>query len=124
MPRSLNFFFQARALPSSSSNFFTGQWAELGYPPVPISTASTPQPANLSIISSVDSLGNAGSNTPIGILRMAPGDIVFSPDCAGRLGSSATVVRGAAAAAASRPVVVRKSLRLRESGAELVSADF
>src|SRR6266851_4653453 len=121
MLRSSNFFLQARARPSSSSNSFTGQWAELGYPPVPISTASTPQPANLSIISSSDSLGNAGSNTPIGILRMALGDIVFSPDCDGLLPAHA--VRGAAVATASRPVVVRKSLRLRELDTDLVSAD-
>src|SRR6202162_4488016 len=116
MPRSLNFFFQARALPSSSSNFFTGQWAELGYPPVPISTASTPQPANLSIISSSDRSGNAGSNTPIGILRMAPGDAGFSPDWDAGTAANADAVRGDAAAAASRLVVVRKSLRLREEG--------
>src|SRR2546426_3363507 len=114
-------FPHARPRLSSSSIFSPGRWVELGYPPVPISTASTPQPANLLIISSSDSLGNAGSNTPIGILRMALGDIVFSPDCDGLLPAHA--VRGAAVATASRPVVVRKSLRLRELGTDLVSAD-
>src|SRR6202162_6505832 len=112
MPRSLNFFFQARALPSSSSNFFTGQWAELGYPPVPISTASTPQPANLSIISSVDRFGNAGSNTPIGILRKAPGEVGRSLACDAAFNADAD--RGGGTAAGRVPVVVRKSLRLRE----------
>ena len=51
-------------------------------------------------------------------LRKGPGEAGFSPASGAALADSADAVPGAATAAASRLVVVRKSLRLRDWGAD------
>src|SRR4029077_9749285 len=66
---------------------------------------------------------NAGSRTPIGILRSEPGDTFSSPDFDAASAVSAEAVRGAATAAANRLVVARKSLRLRELGTDVRSME-
>src|ERR1700730_4831458 len=76
------------------------------------------------MISSVDRLGNAGSKTPIGILRSVPADAFSSPDFDTASAVSAVAVRGASRAPANRLVVVRKSLRLREFGADFGSMEY
>ncbi len=80
---------------------------------VRMNTASIPQAENFSIISSVDKSGNAGSKTPIGILRATPGSSGVS--C---MASARAAVRAGSATEAARalPVVVRKFLRLGDGG--------
>src|SRR5207244_6375200 len=62
--------------------------------------------------------GNAGSKTPIGIFRAAPGDNGREPDSCVATAPNADVFP-AAAAAISPPEAARKFLRLREQIVEL-----
>src|SRR5258708_40009485 len=119
---SSNFFLQAFSFAGSSNNSCAGQCLLLGYPPVPISAASTPRLAYFSTSWSSVRSGNAGSKTPMGILRRAPGAAVCVPsDC----GTAAESARGAATAPAiTLPVVARKPLRVGESGPELSAMKF
>ena len=96
MPRSSNFFFQARALPASSTN------------PLPDNVLSWDSPrANLHRFHAPAGklfdhrigreIWNAGSNTPMGILRIEPGDRLLSSDWAKvlyRLKQTAAAWRG------------------------------
>src|SRR5713101_3878558 len=119
---SSNFFFQAFNFAGSSSNSCAGQCLLLGYPPVPISAASTPRLAYFSTSWSSVRSGNAGSKTPMGIFRRAPGAAAWAPsDC----GTAAESARGPATAPAmTLPVVARKPLRVGERGSNLSGMEF
>src|SRR5713226_1970329 len=119
---SSNFFFQAFNFAGSSSNSCAGQCLLLGYPPVPISAASTPRLAYFSTNWSSVRSGNAGSKTPIGIFRRAPGEEMCVPS---DWGAAADSARGAATAPArAPPVVARKFRRVGESGSEFFPMKF
>src|SRR5205823_14376486 len=74
--------------------------------------------AKFSIICSRGMSGNAGSKTPIGIFRAAPGDNGREPDSCVATAPNADVFP-AAAAAINPPDAARKLLRLREPIVEL-----
>src|SRR6266567_6043876 len=113
---SSNFLFQAFNFAGSSSNSCAGQCLLLGYPPVPISAASTPRLAYFSTNWSSVRSANAGSKTPIGIFWRAPGEDKCVPPVCGVAADSA---RGAATAPArAPPVVARKFRRVGEFGTE------
>src|ERR1700674_872600 len=118
MPRSSNLFFQAFALAGSANNSSMGQCPVPGYPPVPISIASSPSALTRSSISSSDNLSYTGSKTPMGIFRSEPlavcaEDAAAEPDAAPtgpeKLAPFATL--GIDAASRPVPVVARNSLR-------------
>src|SRR6266852_2254755 len=118
MPRSSNFFFHAFAFPASPSSSSIGQCPVPGYPPVPISMASSPSALTRSSISSSDNLSYTGSKTPIGIFRSEPLE-ACAEDAAAELGAASarpeklSVCATVGIDAASRPVPVaaRNSLR-------------
>src|SRR5580700_10914418 len=97
MPRSSNFFFQARALAGSATSSGRGQCGDPLGPAAPTSTASIPRLTNLSSISSRESLLKGGSNTPMG--NFFTGVDCFSCDvlCAGDDGENGAADANAAA---------------------------
>src|SRR5436190_9844315 len=66
--------------------------------------------------------GNAGSKTPIGILRREPGADVGAPWVCGAVAERARVA--VTAPAMTPPVVARKPLRVGERGSELSGMKF
>ena len=82
MPRSSNFFFQARAFAGSATNSGRGQCGDPLGPAAPTSTASMPRLTNLSSISSVESLLKGGSKTPMGKLFFGTAGLSTAADCA------------------------------------------
>src|SRR5580692_2121738 len=111
MPRSSNFFFQARAFAGSATSSGRGQCGDPLDPAAPTSTASIPRLTNLSSISSRESLLNGGSNTPMGNFFTG---VDCSP-CTGDEGENGAAEANAAAAVVPRNCrrFMKRSKRLR-----------
>src|SRR5271168_1579610 len=97
MPRSSNFFFQARAFAGSATSSGRGQCGDPLGPAAPTSTASIPRLANLSSMSSRESLLKGGSNTPMGSFFSGVDGFSCDVVCAGDDGENGAADANAAA---------------------------
>src|ERR1700733_12245289 len=102
MPRSSNFFFQARAFAGSATSSGRGQCGDPLGPAAPTSTASIPRLANLSSISSRESLLKGGSNTPMGSFLTGVDGLPCAALCAGDDEENGAADANAAAAVVPR----------------------